>query len=77
MPKPKSTYQAESPASEDEPLNSDLDPIIDGLLHHLPAPGDTWPAAQRKLWLQILDLVLQLVYPEEEEQGGQEPEAGA
>ena len=62
MAKQKSTFQAEP----DEASNSNgqqLDPVIDALLEHLPAPGDPFP--DRKLWLQILELVLQLVYPEE------------
>lgn len=68
MPKPKSTYQAEP--DEASSNNQQLDPVIDALLEHLPAPGDPFP--DRALWMQILDLVLKLVYPEEqpEQPGG-------
>ena len=51
MAKQKSTFQAEP----DEASNSNgqqLDPVIDALLEHLPAPGDPFP--QRKLWMDIL-----------------------
>ena len=43
-----------------------LDPIVDALLEHLPAPGDYWHPEQRKLWLQILELSFKLIYTEEE-----------
>ena len=64
MAKQKSTYQAEPDEANDRQNDEhQLDPVIDALLEHLPAPGDPFP--DRKLWLQILELVLQLVYPEE------------
>lgn len=61
MPKAKSTSQAEQDA-----LNNgmELDPLIDALLEHLPAPGEHWPKEQRQLWLQILELSFQLIYEE-------------
>jgi hypothetical protein len=58
MPKPKSTYPAES----DEVDNDDLDPLIDALLGHLPPPGAVFTDDARKLWLQVLELILRLVY---------------
>ena len=42
----------------------ELDPLIDALLEHLPAPGDHWPKDERALWLQILDLAFKLIYAE-------------
>jgi hypothetical protein len=39
-----------------------IDPIIDGLLKRLPPTGDVWPAADRKLWLQLLEGSFQLIY---------------
>lgn len=42
----------------------ELDPLIDALLEHLPAPGDHWPKDERALWLQILDLSFKLIYSE-------------
>ena len=70
MPKRASMSLAEP---EEASNGQQLDPVIDALLSHLPAPGDPFP--DRQLWMQILDLVLKLVYPEEEageqEHGGQ------
>ncbi len=49
-----------------------IDPIIAGLLKRLPKSGDTWPKAQRKLWLQLLEGSFDLIYLDKEEstQGG-------
>lgn len=73
MPKAKS-------ALTDMPPNNnglELDPLIDALLEHLPAPGDHWPKEDRTLWLQILDLSFKLIYsehpPEQPPEGGYEP----
>lgn len=64
----KSTSQAEL----DEANNQlHLDPLVDALLEHLPAPGDVFPPESRKLWLQILELAFRLIYEEHEEQGEQ------
>lgn len=60
MPR-KSTSQAEL----DEANNSmELDPLINALLEHLPAPGDYFSPEDRKLWLQILELSFKLIYDE-------------
>jgi hypothetical protein len=42
-----------------------LDPLIDALLEHLPAPGDYFPKEDRKRWLQILEMALELIYEDE------------
>jgi hypothetical protein len=42
----------------------ELDPLIDALLEHLPAPGDHWPKDQQDLWMQILALAFRLIYSE-------------
>ena len=42
-----------------------LDPIIDALLEHLPAPGDYWPIDDRKRWLQMMELSFDMIYVEE------------
>lgn len=63
MPKAKS-------ALTDMPPNNnglELDPLIDALLEHLPAPGEYWAPDDRKLWLQILDLAFKLIYSEEQQ----------
>jgi hypothetical protein len=41
---------------------ADIDPIIRGLLARLPKSGDVWPAAERKLWLQLLEGSFGLIY---------------
>jgi hypothetical protein len=61
LPKAKAT-QAEMDAAN----GGQLDPVIDALLEHLPAPGDYWPSADRKLWLQMLELSFSLIYSDEE-----------
>ena len=73
MKKPKSQSRADFPEQEGQDEGGQqLDPVIDALLEHLPAPGDPFP--DRQLWLQILELVLKLVYPEEQpEQGDGQP----
>jgi hypothetical protein len=58
MPKPKLVSQAELDAVN----GSTLDPIIDALLDHLPAPGDYWPTDQRKKWLQMIELSFDIIY---------------
>lgn len=64
----KSTFQAEP----SEANSAQLDPLIDALLDHLPAPGDPFPPEERALWMQILDLILKLIHPDEApEQPGQ------
>jgi hypothetical protein len=42
-----------------------LDPIIDALIDHLPAPGDYWSKEDRKLWLQMIELSFNLIYDDE------------
>lgn len=60
MPRAKSTY-------ENDDNETGLDPLIQALLGHLPASGDSFP--DRALWMKILELALQLIYPEEEAGG--------
>jgi hypothetical protein len=59
---PKKPNQAELDAAN----GAQLDPVIDALLGHLPAPGDYWPSTDRKLWLQMLELSFSLIYSDEE-----------
>ena len=47
------------PKAKIEPENNnshELDPIIDALLIHLPAPGDYFAKDDRKKWLQMMEL---------------------
>ena len=39
-----------------------IDPIIDGLLMHLPRSGAVWPADERKQWLELFERTCNLVY---------------
>jgi hypothetical protein len=41
---------------------ADVDPIIQGLLVRLPKAGEVWPAAERKLWLDLLEGSFKLIY---------------
>lgn len=61
MPKAKAT-QAEMDAAN----GGQLDPIIDAMLEHLPAPGDYWSKDDRALWLRMIELSFELVYVDEE-----------
>ena len=70
MPKPKSQSLAEPQESNNNGM--ELDPLIDALLEHLPAPGDHWPKEQQDLWMQILALAFRLIYSEHPHEGGQE-----
>lgn len=38
------------------------DQIIQGLLARLPKPGDVWPAAARRIWLDVLEASFDLIY---------------
>jgi hypothetical protein len=58
---PKKPNQAELDAAN----GAALDPIIDALLEHLPAPGDYWSKDDRALWLRMIELAFELIYEEE------------
>lgn len=62
MPKAKAT-QAELDAAN----GGQLDPIIDAMLEHLPAPGDYWSKDDRALWLRMIELAFELVYDDTEQ----------
>jgi hypothetical protein len=62
MTLPKKPNQAELDAVN----GTQLDPIIDALLEHLPAPGDYWAKDERKRWLQLIELAFDLIYDDEE-----------
>ena len=50
-----------------------LDPIIDALLEHLPAPGDYFPKEERQKWLQMMTLAFDLIYDEHPPETTAEP----
>lgn len=58
---PKKPNQAEMDAAN----GLQLDPIIDAMLEHLPAPGDYWAKEERKRWLTIIEQVFDLIYVDE------------
>lgn len=58
---PKKPNQAEMEAAN----GLQLDPIIDAMLEHLPAPGDYWAKEERKRWLTIIEQVFDLIYVDE------------
>ncbi|HEY1887153.1 MAG TPA: hypothetical protein VGG86_14070 [Roseiarcus sp.] len=64
--------QAEPP----EANGPELDPIIDALLDHLPAPGDYYAKDDRKRWLAILEMVFDLIYVDEATGGSSPNEPG-
>ncbi len=41
---------------------TEIDPIIRGLLARLPKSGDVWSDAERKLWIQLLEGSFKLIY---------------
>jgi hypothetical protein len=47
----------------------DIDPIILCLLERLPKPGDVWPEAERKLWLELLNGSFKLIYKDKKDDG--------
>ena len=53
-------------------LLPDLDPIILGLIHRLPATGDVWPMRHRKQWLELMAGTFNLVYEDEDGQNNSE-----
>jgi hypothetical protein len=42
-----------------------LDPLIDALLEHLPAPGDYFAKDERKRWLMVLETVFEMIYEDQ------------
>jgi hypothetical protein len=68
MPKAK-VSQAELDAVNGQTL----DPIIDALLEHLPAPGDYWSKDARALWLRMVELSFELIYDDEPPETTAEP----
>lgn len=73
MAKRASPQNQEFPEPQTENNGIELDPLVEAMLGHLPAPGDTWPKDERELWMQILGLIFQLIYPEQDT-SDQQPE---
>jgi hypothetical protein len=60
IPKAKATQ-----AELDNVNGMALDPIIDALLEHLPAPGEYFQKEDRKRWLQLVELAFDLIYDDQ------------
>jgi hypothetical protein len=39
-----------------------VDPVVRGLLDHMPRTGAVWPEAERKQWLALLEGSFKLIY---------------
>jgi hypothetical protein len=63
------------PKAKIEPTDNGiaLDPIIDALLEHLPAPGEYWSKDDRALWLRMIELTFELVYDDQPDASTAEP----
>ena len=46
------------------PPGEEIDPVIKGLLTHLPTSGSVWPAADRKQWLELMEGSFRLIFKE-------------
>jgi hypothetical protein len=42
-----------------------VDPIVAGLLDHLPKPGAVWPRSQRQLFVKLLEGSFELIYKDD------------
>ncbi len=58
---PLEAYAPRYQQSDDE-----IDPVVKGLLTHLPPAGSIWPAAERKLWLDLLEGTFRMIFRETE-----------
>lgn len=54
-----------SQAGPPESNGPEIDPIIDALLDHLPTPGEYFAKEDRKRWLQIVEMVFDLIYDDQ------------
>jgi hypothetical protein len=69
---PKKPNQAELDAAN----GAQLDPIIDALLEHLPAPGDYWALDDRKRWLEMMTLAFDMIYDDQPSEVGEQAHGG-
>ncbi len=49
---------------------TEIDPIIRGLLARLPKSGEVWPEGERKLWLELLSGSFKLIYKDAKPSNG-------
>jgi hypothetical protein len=72
IPKAKATQ-----AELDNVNGMSLDPIIDALLEHLPAPGDYFAKEERKRWLDMMTLAFDMIYDDQPSESTAEPNDAA
>jgi hypothetical protein len=65
--------QQEKPAEQRKRDNGDdggdppgLHPFVQGLLRELPAAGEVWPEAKRKLWLDTAASIFKMIYKDDD-----------
>lgn len=68
-PAPKTAEKVRQASVESQPANQPHLPVhgsmlLSGLFQRLPAPGTVWPREERERWVQTLQNVLLLEYPE-------------
>jgi hypothetical protein len=56
-------------SASDSPV-SNIGPLIERLLTHLPRPGNVWPDAERKLWLSLIEGSFKLIYKDKDDVAG-------
>ncbi len=45
-----------------KPQSDQIDPVIKGLLTHLPPAGSVWPVEARKQWLELMEGSFRLIF---------------
>lgn len=55
------TY-APTPPSAPQIASGTGDPVVDAMIKKLPAAGKSWPAAERKTWLTMINMAFDLAY---------------
>jgi hypothetical protein len=46
------------------PHDREVDPVVAGLLDHLPKPGAAWPKSERQLFIKLLEGCFDMIYKE-------------
>lgn len=55
-------WQTEYAPPDYRQSDDEIDPIVKGLLTHLPPAGSVWPVEDRKLWLELLEGSFKLIF---------------
>jgi hypothetical protein len=58
------------------PHEREVDPVVAGLLDHLPRKGAVWPATERKQWLALLEGTFNLIFKDGAANGTPEKAVG-